>query len=58
MSSEPTPQQPIWARPRTAQARAVVTREQIAAAALRIADAEGFEAVSMRRVAPSSAPGR
>jgi len=31
--------------------RAGHTREQIAQAALRIADTEGFEAVSMRRIA-------
>src|ERR1700722_13897013 len=31
--------------------RAQLSREKIAAAALRIADAEGFQAVSMRRVA-------
>lgn len=42
---------PIWARPEPGARRARFTREQIAEAALAIADAEGFEAVSMRRVA-------
>jgi AcrR family transcriptional regulator len=42
---------PIWARPEPGSRRPRFTREQIAAAALAIADAEGFEAVSMRRVA-------
>jgi len=43
--------QPIWARPAPGERRPGHSREGIAAAALRIADAEGFEAVSMRRVA-------
>jgi AcrR family transcriptional regulator len=42
---------PIWARPEPGSRRPRFTREQIAAVALRIADAEGFEAVSMRRIA-------
>jgi AcrR family transcriptional regulator len=42
---------PIWARPEPGARRARFTREQIAEAALKIADTEGFEAVSMRRVA-------
>jgi len=42
---------PIWARPEPGARRARFTREQIAEAALAIADAEGFDAVSMRRVA-------
>ncbi len=42
---------PIWARPEPAVRRPRFTRDQIAAAALEIADAEGFEAVSMRRIA-------
>jgi AcrR family transcriptional regulator len=42
---------PIWARPEPAARRPKFSREQIAAAALEIADAEGFEAVSMRRIA-------
>jgi len=42
---------PIWARPEPGSRRPRFTREQLAAAALAIADAEGFDAVSMRRVA-------
>lgn len=42
---------PVWARPEPAGRRPRLSREQIAAAALAIADAEGFAAVSMRRVA-------
>lgn len=41
----------IWARPEPGSRRPRFSREQIAATALGIADAEGFEAVSMRRVA-------
>jgi AcrR family transcriptional regulator len=46
-----TPPEPIWTRPEPGTRRAGYTREQIAANAVSIADAEGFEAVSMRRVA-------
>lgn len=42
---------PIWARPAPGARRPRFTRAQIAEVALAIADAEGFEAVSMRRVA-------
>jgi AcrR family transcriptional regulator len=42
---------PIWARPEPAGRRPRFSRDQIAAAALAIADAEGFEAVSMRKIA-------
>jgi AcrR family transcriptional regulator len=42
---------PVWARPEPGARRARFSREQIAEAALKIADTEGFEAVSMRRVA-------
>jgi AcrR family transcriptional regulator len=42
---------PIWARPEPGTRKARFSREQIAAAALAIADSEGFEAVSMRRIA-------
>jgi AcrR family transcriptional regulator len=45
------PAEPIWARPEPGVRRAGYTRRQIAEAALAIADAEGFDAVSMRRVA-------
>jgi AcrR family transcriptional regulator len=41
----------IWDRPEPGARRPRYTREQIAATALAIADSEGFEAVSMRRVA-------
>jgi AcrR family transcriptional regulator len=43
--------EPIWARSEPGARRPRYTREQIAAVALAIADSEGFEAVSMRRVA-------
>jgi AcrR family transcriptional regulator len=43
--------QPIWARPEPGARRPRFSREQIATAALAIADAEGFDAVSIRRVA-------
>jgi AcrR family transcriptional regulator len=41
----------IWERPEPGARRPRYTREQIAATALAIADSDGFEAVSMRRVA-------
>jgi AcrR family transcriptional regulator len=41
----------IWLREEPHSRRPAYSRERIAAAALTIADAEGFEAVSMRRVA-------
>src|SRR5262245_12639315 len=41
----------IWSRPEPRARRPAHTRDGIASAAIRIADAEGFEAVSMRRVA-------
>ncbi len=41
----------IWLRPEPSARRPTHSRAQIAAAALTIADKEGFEAVSMRRVA-------
>jgi AcrR family transcriptional regulator len=42
---------PIWARPGPGERKPAYTREQIAAAAMRVADAEGTDAVTMRRVA-------
>ncbi len=42
---------PIWARPEPAGRKPRFTREQIATAALHIADVEGFEAVTMKRIA-------
>jgi len=44
-------EQSIWVRPAPGARRARLTREEIARAALALADAEGLEAVSMRRVA-------
>src|SRR4051794_40086282 len=41
----------IWARPEPRARRPAHTRDGIAQAAIRIADAEGYEALSMRRVA-------
>src|SRR5262249_48961416 len=41
----------IWARPEPRARRPAHTREGIARAAIRIADTEGFDALSMRRVA-------
>jgi AcrR family transcriptional regulator len=43
--------EPIWARAEPGTRRPRYTREQIATAALAVADSEGIEAVSMRRVA-------
>jgi AcrR family transcriptional regulator len=45
------PFEPIWARADAPSRRAPRSREDIAAAAIAVADAEGLEAVSMRRVA-------
>lgn len=42
---------PIWTRPAPGARRPKLSREQIAQAALAIADSEGFAEVSMRRVA-------
>jgi AcrR family transcriptional regulator len=42
---------PIWARPEPGARRPRFSREQIARTALELADREGFDAVSMRRVA-------
>jgi AcrR family transcriptional regulator len=42
---------PIWVLPQPADRKPRHTREQIAAAALRIADQEGFDAVTMKRIA-------
>jgi AcrR family transcriptional regulator len=44
-------ERPIFARPEPGSRRPAYTREQIAQTAIAIADAEGFEAVSMRRIA-------
>jgi len=42
---------PIWALPQPADRKPRYTREQIAEAALRIADQDGFDAVTMKRIA-------
>ena len=42
---------PIWALPQPTDRKPRYTREQIVAAALRIADTEGFDAVTMKRIA-------
>jgi AcrR family transcriptional regulator len=42
---------PIWALAAPADRKPRYTREQIASAALRIADADGFDAVTMKRIA-------
>jgi len=47
----------IWVRPEPAARSLRFSRQQIATAALEIADAEGFEAVSMRRIAHSLGAG-
>jgi AcrR family transcriptional regulator len=45
------PRAPIWTQPAPGTRKPRFSREQIAEAAVRIADAEGFDAVSMRRIA-------
>jgi AcrR family transcriptional regulator len=49
--SRPARREPIFARPAPGSRRPGYTREQIAQTAIAIADADGFEAVSMRRIA-------
>jgi AcrR family transcriptional regulator len=53
----PPASEPIWTRPQPGARKPRFSREQIAAAALAIADAEGFEAVSIRRVAAALGAG-
>jgi len=53
----PPASQPIWTRPGPGARRPRFSREQIAAAALAIADTEGFDAVSIRRVAAALGAG-
>ncbi len=55
--STPPSSQPIWTRPEPGTRRPRFSREQIAAAALAIADAEGFDAVSIRRIATALGAG-
>jgi AcrR family transcriptional regulator len=52
-----TTAEPIWTQPPPGRRKPRYSREQIAEAALAIADAEGFEAVSMRRVATALGAG-
>src|SRR6266496_1819554 len=47
----------IWTRPEPGTRRPKFTRDQIASTALAIADAEGFAAVSMRRIATELSAG-
>jgi AcrR family transcriptional regulator len=49
--------QSVWARPEPAERRPRFSRQQIADAAVAIADDEGFEAVTMRRIARSLGAG-
>jgi AcrR family transcriptional regulator len=46
-----SPDEVLWARPAPGERRPAHTRETIAAAALKIADTRGFDAVTMRNVA-------
>ena len=55
--SNQTAEQPIWARPEPAERLPRFSRQQIADAAVAIADADGFEAVTMRRIARSLGAG-
>ena len=41
---------PIWARPAPGERKPAHSRERIAEAALKIADSEGLESVTMRRI--------
>jgi AcrR family transcriptional regulator len=47
----------LWARPEPGTRQSRFSRSQIAAAAVAIADADGFEAVSMRRIAAALGAG-
>ena len=55
--SNPGDAAPIWARPAPGGRKPAHTRERIAAAALEVADLEGVEAVTMRRVATALGAG-
>ena len=48
---QPKEKPPIWALAAQADRKPRYTREQIADAALRIADTDGFDAVTMKRIA-------
>lgn len=49
--TERLPMLDVWTRPEPGSRKPRFSRDDIAGAAMRIADAEGFEAVSMRRIA-------
>ncbi|MBB5914503.1 AcrR family transcriptional regulator [Nocardia transvalensis] len=56
----PTPSQPatlVWMRDRARGGRPVITEEKIVAAAIALADAEGIDALSMRRIAAEMGSG-
>src|SRR4029450_12613266 len=55
--TRPRAEGPIFARPAPGSRRPAYTRDEIAQTAIAIADAEGFEAVSMRRIAGELGPG-
>ncbi|MDT3445163.1 TetR/AcrR family transcriptional regulator C-terminal domain-containing protein [Pseudofrankia sp. BMG5.37] len=50
-ADDPEALEALWLRPRRAERSSALTREAIVAAAMAIADAEGIDAVSIRRVA-------
>ena len=54
----PNRQSVIWTQPEPGRRRPAHTREEIAAAALAIADDEGIDAVTMRRVSRELGAGR
>lgn len=49
-SPAPVPVPSVWTRPRRQKEQAPLSREQIVAAAVRLLDAEGIEALSMRKL--------
>lgn len=55
MPAEPPPL--VWMRDRPRGGRPVITEEKIVAAAIRLADAEGLDALSMRRIAAAMGSG-
>jgi AcrR family transcriptional regulator len=57
VESNRQPGTPIWARPEPGTRQPRLSRDQIAATAVAIADADGFEAVSMRRIAAALGAG-
>lgn len=57
MPSAKNPPTMVWMRDRTARTRPVVTEEKIVRTAIAIADAEGLDALSMRRIAAEMGSG-